>query len=74
MGSWGEQISDSDFLAKSAALSPLIVGVCGHSQSGADADHVHGIMAILLMVMMIVLVMVTTVPETLRQVEWRCQC
>jgi len=41
-GSWGEQISDSDFPAESAARIPSIVGVCVHIWSGADGDDGEG--------------------------------
>ena len=42
IGSWGEQTSDSEFPAESAARFPLIVGVCAHIRSGADGDDGHG--------------------------------
>jgi hypothetical protein len=42
IGSWGEQISDSDFPAESAARFPRIVGVCVHIRSGADGDDCNG--------------------------------
>ena len=42
IGSWGEQISDSDFPAESAARFPSIVGVCVYIWSGADDDNGNG--------------------------------
>ena len=42
IGSWGEQISDSDFPAESAARFPSIVGVCVRIRSGADGDDGDG--------------------------------
>jgi hypothetical protein len=42
IGSWGEQISDSDLLAESAARFPLNAGVCLRSWSGADSDDGDG--------------------------------
>jgi len=41
-GSWGEQISDSDFPAESAARFPQIVGVCVRIWAGADGDDGNG--------------------------------
>jgi hypothetical protein len=38
----GEQISDSDFPAESAARFPSIVGVCVHICSEADSDAGDG--------------------------------
>jgi hypothetical protein len=58
---------DSDVLAKSAACSLWIVGVCVHIQSRADSDNVNGMMAMVMIAMMIVLVMVNIVPEALNQ-------
>jgi len=42
IGSWGEQISDSDFPAESAARFPPIVGVCVRIWSGTDGDDGDG--------------------------------
>jgi len=38
----GEQISDLDFPAESAARFPSIVGVCVRTWSGADGDDGDG--------------------------------
>jgi hypothetical protein len=38
IGSWGEQISEADFRAESAACFPLIVSVCVHILAWADCD------------------------------------
>ena len=40
--SWGEQISNSDFPAESAACFPRIVGVCVRIRAGADGDDGDG--------------------------------
>jgi len=48
----------SDFLAKSATYTLLIMGVCMHIQSRADNGNGNGMMAMVMMAMMIVLVMV----------------
>jgi len=42
IGSWGRQISDSDFLAKSAARLPPILEVCVFIRSGADGGDGDG--------------------------------
>jgi hypothetical protein len=42
IGSWGEQISNSDFPAESAARFPSIVGVFVCCQSGAEGDDHDG--------------------------------
>ena len=59
-------------MAKSAARSLQIVGVCVHIQFRADCDDGNGMMAMVMMVMMLVLVMVIIVPEELRQVDSVC--
>jgi ABC-type siderophore export system fused ATPase/permease subunit len=60
---------DSDVLAKSAASSLQIVGVCVHIQSRAESEDVNGMMAMVMIAMMIVLVMVNIVPEALNQID-----
>jgi hypothetical protein len=42
IGSRGEQISNSDFPAESAACFPRIVGVCVRIWAGADGDDGDG--------------------------------
>jgi len=42
MISWGEQISDSDFPAESAACFQQVVGVCVCIWTGADGDDGDG--------------------------------
>jgi predicted PurR-regulated permease PerM len=64
---------NSDVLAKSAACSLQIVGVCVHIQSRADSDNVNGMIAMVMIVMMIAVVMVNIVPEALNQVDSVCQ-
>jgi hypothetical protein len=55
---WKIGFWDSDFLAKSAARSLQIAGVCGHIQSRADSNDGNRIMA-----------MVMIAPEVLIQVD-----
>ena len=42
IGSQGEQISDLDLPAETAAHFPFNVGLCLHSWSGADSDDGNG--------------------------------
>jgi len=42
IGSWGDQISDSDCLGESAPHFAQFLGICVHIQSGDDGENGNG--------------------------------